>query len=78
MLLKVFFGQNNRKNTDLPAQAVKWNYLRNNSFKDISKDDWHYITPAEFQSLLTAIDNMEIRPYKEQEDRERIYRKNVA
>ncbi len=60
-------------------QAVKWNYLRNNPFRDISitdisKDDWHYITPAEFQSLLTAIDNIEIRPYKEQEDRERIIR----
>jgi len=60
-------------------QAVKWNYIRNNPFKDISitnitKDDWHFITPAEFQSLLTAIDNIEIREYKKQEDKERIIR----
>jgi integrase len=60
-------------------QAVKWNYIRNNPFKDISitnitKDDWHFITPAEFQSLLTAIDNIEIREYKKHEDKERIIR----
>jgi len=60
-------------------QAVKWNYLRTNPFKgisitDISKDDWHYITPAEFQSLLKAVDNIEIRRSKKQEDKERIVR----
>jgi len=60
-------------------QAVKWNYIRNNPFTDISitnisKEDWHFITPAEFQSLLIAINNIEIRPYREQEDKERVIR----
>lgn len=57
-------------------QAIKWQYIRMNPFKDISitdisKEDWHFITPAEFQSLLTAIDNIKIRKSKKQQDTER-------
>jgi site-specific recombinase XerD len=57
-------------------QAIKWQYIRNNPFKDISitdisKEDWHFITPAEFKSLITAIDNIKLNNKMEQQDKER-------
>lgn len=68
--------QHLRNSRILFNQAIKWNYIRNNPFRDISitnitKEEWHYISPAEFQSLLKAIGNIEIRQNKEQEDIER-------
>jgi site-specific recombinase XerD len=60
-------------------QALKWDYLRKNPFHDISitdisKEDWYPIKPAEFQSLLKAIDQIPIRKSREKEDMERIIR----
>ena len=60
-------------------QAVKWGYVRKNPFRDISitdvsREEWHCITPVEFQALLRAIDNIELRKSRKQQDQERIIR----
>jgi integrase len=57
-------------------QAVEWGYLRKNPFKGISitnitKEEWRYVNPAEFQALLTAIDNIKPRKSIIQQDQVR-------
>lgn len=50
-------------------KAIDWGYIRVNPFRKISlgkikKENWHCITPAEFNRLIKVIDNIKVRKNK--------------
>ena len=56
-------------------KAVKWGYIDNNPFKDISlgtpsKKAWYYLQPQEFKALMTTIDNLPV--YEKSKERQTI------
>ena len=53
-------------------KGVDWDFLRKNPFKGIllgkiKKEKWHYITPTQFNALITTIDNIKVRKNKKKQ-----------
>jgi len=51
-------------------KAIDWSHIRHNPFKKISlgnikKENWHCISPAEFNALIKTIDKIKIRNNKD-------------
>jgi integrase len=50
-------------------KAIDWNHIRKNPFKgitlgEVEKEDWHCITPAEFNALIDTIKSIKLRKNK--------------